>query len=279
MGVSIVVRTLLSTPPTDRVGRYPRHPFLAKEIPFTLQPIALARVLPGETLQNLYFETRVITDPIKNPIIGWKKEYYFFYVKATDLMLDVFKDMFVDPSNAEIAGHDEANNEQQYYVAKGGVDWYKKAITRICETYFRDEGEAAGDYVAGNGAFIVQHRQTSFLDSLTDKDDMPEGGAISGATDAGDLDRLMDAFEMLRAMGIANMTYEDWLRSQGIAIPNRDENKPELLARFSDYQYPSNTIDPLSGAPSSAVSWVFKNSSNKRFFFKEPGFVVGLSVT
>lgn len=274
-----MARTLLSAPPTDRIGRYPRHPFLSQEIPFTLQPIMLARVLPGETLQNLYFETRVITDPILNPIIGWKKEYYFFYVKATDLMLDVFKDMFVDPTNAEMAGHDEVANKQQTYVAAGGVDWYAKALQRVCETYFRDEGEAASAYTASNGAYIVQHRQNSFLDSLTDKDDMPEGEDISDATTAGDLDRLMDAFEMLRAMGIANMTYEDWLRSQGISIPNKDENRPELIARFSDFQYPSNTIDPISGAPSSAVSWVFKNSENKRKFFKEPGFILGVSVT
>lgn len=108
---------------------------------------------------------------------------------------------------------------------------------------------------------------------------MPEGAAISGATDAGDLDRLMDAFEMLRSMGIVNMTYEDWLRSQGIAISNRDENKPELLSRFSEFQYPSNIIDPATGALSSACSWVFKNGDRKPKFFKEPGFVIGISVT
>ena len=134
-------------------------------------------------------------------------------------------------------------------------------------------------YATAAGDRIVQIRQQTFMDTLTDKDLMPEGDAIAGATDAGDLDRLMDAFNALRALGIADMTYEDWLRSQGIAIPDKDENKPELLAHFSEFQYPSNTIDPSTGTPSSAVSWVFKNGNRDPKFFKEPGFVMGISVT
>lgn len=275
------MRTLLSAAPTDRVGRYPKHKFLTREIPFSIQPIMLARVLPGETLQNLHFEARVVTDPIKNPLIGWKKEFYFFYVKATDLMLDAFKDMFVDPTNAEITGQDVVGNYRFSYTAKGGIDWTNLSLIRIVETYFRDEGETANSQQYSDSSRVAQIRDGGFLDSLTDKDDMPEGDAISGATDAGDLDRLMDAYEMLRAMGISNMTYEDWLRSQGIAIPNKDENKPELIARFSDYQYPTNIVEPTTGVPASAVSWLFNNStkSGQKWFFKEPGFIVGISIT
>ena len=62
------MRTLLSAPPTDRVGRYPKHTFQVKELAFTAQPFMLARVLPGETLQNIFFEARVITDPILNSL-------------------------------------------------------------------------------------------------------------------------------------------------------------------------------------------------------------------
>lgn len=273
------MRTLLSAPPTDRVGRYPKHTFQTRELPFTAQPFMLARVLPGETLQNLFMESRVISDPILNPIIGWKKQYFFFYVRITDLMVDAMKEMFVDPTNAELAGYDEAGNVTRTYTAKGGVDWTSLCLDRIVTHYFRDDGEAANAFVTAGGDRIVQIRESSFLDSLTDKDLLPEGAAISGATDAGDLDRLMDAFEQLRALGIANMTYEDWLRSNGIAIPNKDEGKPELIATFSDFAYPSNTIDPLSGAPTSAVSFVFKNGERKPKFFKEPGFLMGISVT
>lgn len=274
-----MARTFLDQYPTDRVGRYPKHTFQIRSLPFVATPFMLARVLPGETMQNLFMESRVVSDPILNSIIGWKKEYYYFYVKITDLMVDAMKEMFVDPTNAELSGYDAANNSQVFYTAKGGVNWLSLGLTRIVDTYFRDDGEVTGDYVTADGLPIVQIRESTFLDSLTDKDDLPEGAAISGATDAGDLDRLMDAFQQLRALGVSDMTYEDWLRSNGIAVPNKDENKPELLARFSEFSYPSNTINPTNGAPASAMSFVFKNGERKPKRFKEPGFVIGVSIT
>ena len=97
-----VIRTLNSAPPTERVNRYPKHTFRVNSLPFTAQPFFLARVLPGETLNNLFFESRVITDPIKNSIIGWKKEYFFYYVKISDLGIPEFKEMFVDPNNTHL---------------------------------------------------------------------------------------------------------------------------------------------------------------------------------
>lgn len=267
-------------PKTERIGRYPKHVFRVNALPFTAQPFCIAPVLPAESLSNMYFEARVVSDPILNPIIGWKQEFYFFYVRMGDLMLDAVKEMFVDPANTDLtATMGAAANVTWSYTGKGGVNWMNLAMQRIMLGYFRDEGEAWDAHKTAAGVPMVQIRDTFWMDSLTDKDLMPEGAAISGATDAGDLDRLMDAFEQLRALGIANMTYEDWLRQMGISIPNKDENKPELIARFGDYQYPSNTIDPTTGAPSSAVSWVFKNGSKDPKFFKEPGFVVGIAVT
>lgn len=274
-----MARTLLSAAPTDRVGRYPNHTFQVLHAPFVAMPIMCARVLPGESLKNIYLESRVITDPIKNPIIGWRQQYFFFYVRISDLKMDAYKDMFVDPTNAEIAGQDEAANITRNYCAKGAIDWVGKCLDRVVETHFRDEGETAAAFATAGGFRKVQIRQNSWLDSLTDKDLIPEGDAIAGATDAGDLDRLMDLFEMQRALGLADMSYEDWLRSMGINIPGKDENIPEMLASFSDWQYPSNTVDPATGTPSSAVSWVFKNGNRDPKFFKEPGFILGLSVT
>ena len=273
------MRTLLSAPPTNRQGRYPKHPFLTSSIPFTLQPIQMARVLPGETLNNVKFESRVVTKPVINPIIGWKQQYFLFYVRITDLLVDAMKEMFVDPTNAEITSGVEAANAGVWYCAKGGVNWLKLATVKIAEHWFRDDGETAAQYQTAAGLPMVQIKQNSFLDSLTDKDLMPEGAAISGATDAGDLERLMEAFEQLRALGVANMTYEDWLRSQGIAIPGKDENKPELIAHWSDFSYPTNHIDTASGAPTSAISWVFNTGQRDPKFFPEPGFLIGYSVT
>lgn len=277
------MRTFLDQPPTSRTTRSPKHTFRCDSMAFVAQPFYFSRVLPGETMTSLFMESRVVTDPVLSSIIGWKKEYYYFYVKVTDLLTDAIRDMFVDPTNTDLrATLGIAANDQQFYTGKQGVDYMKRAYQRVITEWFRDDGEThANNTLAGDARCIVQIRENTFLDSLTDTDDMPEGAAISGATDAGDLERLMDAFENLRALGLASMTYEDFLRSYGISIPDKDLDKPELLHRFSDFSYPANTINPANGAPTSAISWVFKNGSNKTDkpkFFKEPGFIIGISI-
>lgn len=280
-----MARTLMSAPPTNRVTRSPKHVFQAKEMPYTLQPIMIAPVMPGETLNNMYFESRVVSDPVQNSIIGWKKEYYFFYVKMTDLLNDAIRDMFVDPANTDLSATlGIGANNTPFYTAKGGVDYLKRCTQKIWEHWFSDQDDVFTDYDVSTatlqvGVPFVQVRERFWLDSITDEDNMPLGTDPGTATTMEQLDALDAAYRQLQAMGIANMTYEDWLRSQGIAIPGKDENKPERIAYFSDFQYPSNTINPANGTPTSALSWVFKNSVRDPKFFKEPGFIVGFSVT
>ena len=85
-----------------RVGRSlrnPAHTWQVRQKPFLLQPICFAPVLPGETLKNLLFQARIVTDPIKNPLIGWWAEYYWFYVKHRDLAgASDFMSMMVNPA-------------------------------------------------------------------------------------------------------------------------------------------------------------------------------------
>jgi hypothetical protein len=272
----------MSAPPTSRVGRYPRHPFSVQQIPMHIQPFCIAPVLPGETLDNLYFESRAVSAPVKNSLIGWKLEYYYFYVRITDLLQDTIRDMFVDPTNTDLSATlGIAATDRHYYTAKGGIDYMKRGVRRIVDEWFRDEGDSYDTWktvVNGSDLYVAPIKELLWMDSLTDKDDLPMGTDPGVVSTAGDLEALMQAFEQLRALGIANMTYEDWLRTNGIAIPRKDENAPELLAKFTDFQYPSNTIDPLTGNPSSALSWVFKNGSKDKKFFKEPGFIIGLTI-
>lgn len=270
--------TLLSAPPTSRVGRYPKHAFNVRSRPFQIRPFCLAPVLPGESLTSAYFESRVVTDPIVNPIIGWKQEYYFFYVRMSDLLDDAIKEMFIDPTNTDIsADYGEDSNVSQYYTGKGGVNWSYMCMDRVVKNYFRDSTEDNLNPLI-DGLPQAQVKDTFFLDSLTDDSEMPEGDEIADATNAGDLERLMNAFEQLRAMGLTEMTYEDYLRSNGIAVSDPTAGKPELIWHLSDWQYPSNTIDPADGTPRSAVSWVFKNTLRKAKLFKEPGFIFGISI-
>lgn len=276
---------IVPVPKTGRVGRYPKHNFLTRELVYTAQPFMIAPVLPGETLTNLYFESRVVSDPVRNPIIGWKKEYYFFYVPITLLLLDAVRNMFIDPANVDIAGTvpGSAGYSQSFYAAKGGVNYLQRALKVIVDAHFRDEGEVAEDYQLASGIPFVQIRDRMWLDSVTDKDRAPLAADPGAGTTPGNMEQLQalyEAYDQLRKIGVAELTFEDYLRSYGIDVPEIvNERTPELLARFSDWQYPTNTINPANGAPASALSWVFKNGNSQPKFFTEPGFVVGVSIT
>ena len=76
------------------------------------------------------------------------------------------------------------------------------------------------------------------------------------------------------------MSFEDYLRTFGVHMP-ADEglHRPELIRYVKDWSYPSNTIDPSDGSPSSAVSWSVAERADKDRFFKESGFLFGVSVT
>ena len=269
---------------TDRVGRYPKHTFMTRELPYVAQPFLFAPVLPGETLHNLFFESRVISDPVKNSIIGWKKEYHYFFVPVSLLLVDAIRDMFIDPANIDISATlGIPASSAPYYTAKGGVDYLKRSVVAIVEAHFRDEGEAFATAVTADGLPIVQIRDRLWLDSVTDKDDAAlaaDPGSGGSPTDMEQLQTLYEMYDRLKQVGVAGMTFEDFIRSYGISVPETvDEAIPEKLASYSDFQYPSNAINPVDGAPSSALSWVFKNGKRDPKFFKEPGFIVGLSIT
>jgi len=264
--------------PTGRVGRYPKHVFYIESQAYAIEPFMIAPVLPGETLDNLFFESRVVCDPIRNKLIGWKQEYYYFYVKVSDLLTDAIRDMFVDPTNTDLtATLGEAANVNEFYTAKGSIDYLQRCYNRIVTKWFRDEGEDHTDHARADGICYAQIRDTFWMDSLTDKDAMPEGDAIAGATDAGDLDRLLDAFEQLRALGLANMTYEDFLGTFGVRRASVSNKRPELLRHQKFWQLPATAVDGATGTTSSVVSWKVEGRADKNRAFDEHGFIVGLT--
>ena len=71
---NIVVNEL---PQTGRVMRRPVHTFQLRQRPFAITPFMIAPVLPGETMKNLLLQSRAVTDPIKNPLVGWSRVLRF----------------------------------------------------------------------------------------------------------------------------------------------------------------------------------------------------------
>lgn len=272
-----------------RVPRYPQHDWNVVTRPYQLQPIMIAPVLAGETFKSALFQSRVVSDPIKNPLIGWWKEYFFFYVKLRDLNeRDQINPMFLDPEFTFPFGLTEgtAGGDWVNYTYEDAPRWTVMALQRVVEEYFRNEGEGAfdADKILG-GLPLVGVNREKWMNSVIPAAEMTSFDVDvdvdgDGTITASEVTASMRMYEQLRQYGLTEMSYEDYLRTHGVSVPQADElHRPELLRNVSDWTYPSNTVDPATGAPSSALSWSFKERIDKDRFFKEPGLILGLTAT
>lgn len=273
-----------------RVTRSPAFPFQLRTKPYQIQPFMLAPVLPGETLSNLVTMSRVVTKPLKHALIGWWCEYYFFYVRLRDieyhLGTDFVDEMVTSPGTFDPTPLQAAANVK-YYHAAGGIPWMKYAMETCVEYFFRDQGEN-WDVATLDGVPLAQLGSRNWMDSLTlDRDkrtnrDVDLDLDNDGNVEAQEMLHGMQHWEALREAGLETMDYEDWIRTFGVSVPEVEESfnkyRPELIRYWRQWQYPTNTVEPTTGVPSSAVSWVNAFRADKDRLFKEPGFIIGLTV-
>lgn len=278
-----------------RKTRSPRHNFNLITRPWWIQPFMLAPVWPGETLANVTVQSRVVTDPIKNPLIGWWNEYYLFYVKLRDLPTrDLMTQMLLVPGT-DLSSLDGAS-EVKFYHENGtmspAIKWGSALTEWVVEKYFRNEGELASDYRDAD-TYLAQHNvKTPFdsaaLASVIEAAANVDENLVSTSAGQGDasanvytseIDAALKRWNYARDMKLTQMTFEDWCEQFGVNLPKEEELfVPELIRYVKDWQYPSNTIDPTNGTPRSAVSWSTSFRADKDRFFKEPGFIIGLTV-
>jgi hypothetical protein len=272
--------------PVGRVTRRPAHTFQLRSRPWAIQPFMIAPVLPGETLKNLLLQARVYSDPVASPLVGWWKEYFFFYVKLRDLDgRDDFSQMILTPG-FDLSGYDAAANAVTYHAGPG-IDWVSQCLDRVTAEYFRDEGEAV-DIVTLDGLPLAAVNNSSWLDSAKLGSDVAadlEDDQLLGVDP--DLPAFMAGWENhyaqwqhMRALKLTEATFEDWLRSFGVSAPKdqTETHKPELVRYVRDWTYPTDTVDS-AGDPASRVQWSIAERADKDRFFKEPGFLFGVTVT
>ena len=276
-----MVTSLMPTlPKRGRVARRPSHTFQLRQRPWVIQPFFIAPVLPGETMQKLTFQARVVTDPLKNRLLGWWAEYYFFYVKHRDLKEPLFETMMLD-LDADLSSLEVAAKVATYH-ASTGLDWVQLCLDRVVEEYFRDQDDATAHNV--DNMPLASINQANWLDSAQEASDVTALDVVvddnEGTTDvtASQLDARMRAWEFARLNGLTDMDYEDYLATFGIKTDKVEEHVPELIRYIRKWQYPSNTIDPTDGSAASAVSWAIADEAAKKRFFREPGFLFGVCV-
>lgn len=273
-----------------RKMRSPKHSFVIRARPYQIQPIAIAPVWPGETMKMAMLQARCVTDPIKHPLIGWWHEYYVFYVKLNDLTgRDTIIAALMSPGSSMSSLATPA--ETFTYHNGKGVNWTRLCLERVVDEYFRDEGEGVFDPdKVLDGIPLASINQDSWLDSVkaesatsANNHELPgENPVIPDDVPAG-FENHFAQWEAMRAMQLTSATFEDWLKSFGVKPPAKFDTeelyRPELLRYLREWQYPSNTVDPATGVPSSAVSWGVAESLTKARYFKEPGFIFAVQVT
>lgn len=282
--------------PAPRFGRNmrrPAHSFQLMTRPFIIQPFMIAPVLPGETMKNFSFQSRVVTKPLTNPLIGWWTEYMWFYVKHRDLAdREEFTQMMLQPDWSDDAV-DDVGNDAKSYFAGANINWVAKCLIRVCNGdgsdaghvhYFREAGEAWNTATI-DGFPIAQITGRTLLDSavpdaaLDIEQDVDVDANNDGNVTVGEINDAMRQYQLMVEGGLVDMSYEDFLGTYGVRTKPEEAHIPELLRFVRKWTYPTNTIDPSTGSPSSAAVWSFSERADKDRFFKEPGFIFGVAVT
>lgn len=306
----IMGTVLQPAPKMARKMRYPTIQTYVRTIPHVIQPFMIHPVLPGETMKNMNFQARVVTDPINNPLTGWWTEFMWFYVKLSDLYeRDDVREMLLNPSFdlaafVTASGNATDTPPRFFQAGSGQVDWLRLAMRVIIDHYFRDEGDTystSGTTIDDSGetapilnntsSAIAKRVGNDVLDSVELSDNQEstttdpviasinEAGSATHVINASDVQNAFTQWQMQRLYNLTEMSWEDYLAAQGMGSPEAVLHRPELLRHVREWQYPTNTIDPTSGVPRSAVSWSIREAANKARMFMEPGFIVGVWVT
>lgn len=263
----------------DRHTRSPRHNFAVEQHLWEIQPFLLAPVLPGETLNGLTIQSRCVTPPVKSRVVGWWLEYYIFYVPFR-LMPDAANlvAMFVDPT---VTLSPTAASASAYYDGRG-YNWVAQCLQVVTQEWFRREGETWSGFTIRANRPAASHNIENLMESLIDNTVLPDGGASPGTLD--DLERariVMEYRRQLRLMGGdgGQMDYEEVLNSYGASLRKaKERDRPELIRYIRDWTYPTNTVEPTTGVPTTAASWAIADKADKNRRFNEPGFIFGVSV-
>jgi len=249
-----------------RKRRTPNFPMAGVMKPFGLYPLMCHPVLPGETLNSFNMKYRCLSKPISHPLAGAWMETWLVYVKLTDLDRDL-GNMFIDDTYST-TGY-TSTGSSRYFTASGQIDWVKLCTERVHDAYFMDDSEIARTI---DGVRQTKLSAMSWYQNCMFKpaDDAPTG------TDIGGDYAERDAFMMMQQMNMSELTYEKYLEQYGVSTIRRAEGDPEILRYARSWTLPVNTVEPTTGAPSSAWVWSDDVKADKDKRFSEPGFLLAL---
>lgn len=259
----------------ERHTRAPSHNFYVEADFWEIQPCAIAPVLPGETLSHMALQTRCVTPTIKSRTVGWWLEYYTFYVRFRQLPSAAnLVAMQVDPT---VILSPSAASPSTYYTGLG-FNFMLECLQVITQEWFRREGELWSSATIRANRPAASINIDSLIDSLVDNTVLPDGGAAAGNLDDITRAQMVTAYRrQLREMGSDGgaVDYEEVLASYGVSIARAAQrDRPELVRYVRDWTYPTNTVEPTTGVPTTAASWAIADRADKPRRFDDFGFLV-----
>jgi len=266
-----------------RRRRRPEHRWFVSNKPWEIQPIAIAPVLPGERLNRITFQARIVTDPLVSSIVGWWAEHYWFYVPIS--LLTNYSNFIAEVESGalnDVFASDTTDDAWCYYNSDTGVEgmnWVRRCMDTIVANYFREEDEESATIEIRSGTAAAKVNTDDVSHSLRLLSAYPgtDGGAL-GATQRAQEDAYR-TYTYLREQGMVQMDYEQWIQTYNVSAPQAIRRRRPYLLRYQrEWQYPSNVVNQATGIPVTAVSWVISGRADARRFITEPGFIVGVSV-
>lgn len=277
---------VMRVPRQGRVNRNPVHRWNVRAQPYQIQPICIAPVIPGETLKSAVWQGRTVTDPVKNRLMGWWHEYYWYYVPFRALAIkDELEKMVVDPewtpaavtSNTAVAAH--------YFYGRNSIDFVKHCLDAVVAYDFRKPDYPLSHTIDGlpiASINVENFTNSALAESIVESWDVDVDADSDGNITASEVSLAMQQYEILKNNGLIEMTYQDFLKTYGIrgaAVREPDEQwHPELIRYSRDWQYPSNTPDS-AGNVATVLSWSTAERIDKDRFFREPGFIFGVMIS
>lgn len=268
--------------------------------------MGLIPVLPGETMTNCFFQAQFWTDPLKAFMKStpWTFEFFLFYCKFRDLpgweqsVDGIGKDLIdmIEIGEDIKTPYGQAARHEEYFTAKGGIQYTSFCLQRITECYFREDGQA---WNAAQGpspesyplAHVHANQGRDVLEKFTvgavGVNPVPEdrrvampayvGGLVQQAWQDYAANRNQTTAELMA------MDYEDIVRSAGGKavvrnVDREDLHVPELLGMVRHWDYPTNTVEPTTGAPSVAFGHRVKQALKQNFRFPEFGWIVPIGL-
>lgn len=293
-----------------RIHRKPKETFHLKYKPYEIVPTFIHPVLPGESLDSAFLQSRCVTDKVQSQTIGWWHEKHVFYVPLRaltdsryvdtnmDFTEDEFNTFFLTNTTVAAAASGTAlmltGDSTRYYGFNGGCGWMYALYRYIVRTWFRDEDDLTlADLDQYPGAYIDELRQ-SWANSLKLESVGTEDPDLPGEDEMSDLDVLTgfttikQQYDLMVSEGLTDLSYRDYLKSYGITPPadvhvDPVDNMtpivdPERLRVIRKWSYP--TLAPQQGdaSVSSVLYWSLAERITKTRFFAEPGFIIGITI-